>query len=267
MRVGFIYVTLLVWMLFTVAVPADEREPTASVYENTTTKNLQDSRKTAADQTASAPSSQTQDRETHPSVVKEPEKATIDNNHVAPVNSAEAGTHIKGEGDKSPSSTAPRDRRWIIRDPPPDSKTVKKAPVKSVKWKNSTQKERCENYLKELGGAFLKTRYYSIQGDSCACAEHADRFLSLQEKISQACPDKYLEYEGYSSRISRNMGWLKALGEKRCLGPNAVPGGQPGLKANQSPDTPPGSTKERMDPPPQTTGIHSKPAPVTPLSE
>lgn len=246
MRVRFIYVTLLVWMLFPVAVAADEREPSVSLYEITTNKNLQDSRKTAADQTASAPPSQTQDRETHPSVVKEPEKATLDDKHVAPVNSAETGTNIKGDGDKAPSSTTPRDRRWIIRAPPPDSKKVKKAPVKSVKWKNSTQKKRCENYLEKLGSAFLKTRYYSIQGDSCACAENADRFLSLRKKINQACPDKYLEYEGYSSRITRNIGWLKALGEKRCMGPNAVPRGQSELKAEQIPDSGPNPPDKRM---------------------
>ena len=144
-------------------------------------------------------------------------------------------TQSNDDKPQSPASTAPRDRRWIIRAPPPDSKKVKQAPAKSVKWKNSTQKKRCENDLEKLGSAFLKARYYSIQGDLCACAENADQFLSIYEKARKACPANYLQNEGYSSRITRNMGWLKALGKKRCMGPNVVPGVQPELKTDQIP--------------------------------
>lgn len=187
MRVGFVYVALLVWILSPVAIPADEREQSASG-GGITTKKI-------------------------------------------------------GDKPQSPSSTDPRDRRWITRTHPPDLKKVKKAPAKLVNWKNSTQKKRCENDLEKLDTAFFKARYYAIQGDSRACAENADQFLGIYEIIRKACPANYLENEGYSCRITRNMGWLKELGERRSMGPNVVPGVQPELKpelkTDQIPDTSP----------------------------
>lgn len=156
---------------------------------------------------------------------------------VSPAKSAETDATPTRDGlqPQSPPPPAVQDRRWIIRTPPPNSKKNRPAPVKPVKWKNDSQKKQCEAYIEGLSGVFLRARYYSIQGDSCACAENAGRFLSIREKIQAACPDHFLENEGYSERISRNMGWLKALGEKRCMGPKTGPEVKPKSTAGHHP--------------------------------
>ncbi|MFO7716770.1 hypothetical protein [Desulfosarcina sp.] len=114
-----------------------------------------------------------------------------------------------------------------------------------MKWRDDAQKKNCEATLENLRAAFLRARYYSIQGDSCACAENAALFLSIYEKAKPSCPENFLINEGYNDRITRNMGWLQVLGEKRCLGPGTAPDANAESKAAQNPETPHASTPQR----------------------
>ncbi len=204
-----------------------------------------------------------------PSAEQGGKNETIENQGVVPAKPAENAADVKGDKDKpqNPFSTVHQDRRWIIRTPPPDPKQVKRPPVKPTAWISGTQKKQCEDDLEKLRGAYTKARYYSIQGDSCACAENADQFLILYEKIRQACPDNYLQNEGYIRRITRNMGWLKSLGEKRCMGTSAVSRDQSKQKADQILDTSPKTNHNQMDNPPQPTGNHLEKPLVIPLKE
>ncbi|MDJ0783522.1 MAG: hypothetical protein QNJ22_16215 [Desulfosarcinaceae bacterium] len=145
-----------------------------------------------------------------------------------------------GQEDGKTGRLPPPNRRWIIKEPQLDPKKLKKAPERKVKWQNAAQQKRCEQYLKEIGSIFLKARYYSIQGDACACAEKADDFLELYQRTDGDCPDNYLEGEGYTLRIARNMRWLSELGQKQCIGSTAPP---PATKATapmkrRQPDAP-----------------------------
>ena len=216
-------------------IPADQQIPPVPLSGSNTEANSENaqSAEPAKIEQARGATSQTQK---HPSPT-EKTNSTIDNQRTSPANSAEPGTTSAVEGTQPQPSPTPavQDRRWIIRTPPPDSKKAKPAPVKPVKWTSDSQKKQCEKNLEQLRGAFLKARYYSIQGDSCACAENADHFLNIYEKAHAACPDHFLENEGYSNRITRNMAWLKALGEKRCLGPKTAPEAHPESTATHHP--------------------------------
>jgi len=115
---------------------------------------------------------------------------------------------------------------WIIKQKkltePPSPKTT----PPSFQWLNADQKSRCEQQAVEIREHFLKARYHSIQGDACTCAENAQKFLEAEKNIRSECPKGFLEQNGYSIRIVRNLKWLQELGSQRCLG--VVPeGGKP----------------------------------------
>ena len=96
----------------------------------------------------------------------------------------------------------------------------------SFQWLSADQKTRCEQQAVEIREHFLKARYHSIQGDACTCAENAQKFLEVEKAIRSKCPKGFLEQNGYSTRIVRNLRWLQELGTQRCLG--VVPeGGKP----------------------------------------
>ena len=81
---------------------------------------------------------------------------------------------------------------------------------------NETKKEACDACLKNLRALFLKTRHYSIQGASCETCDQAKSFLNLYEKCRTRCTEKFLEENGYTDRIVRNITYLEKLGRDRC---------------------------------------------------
>lgn len=85
-----------------------------------------------------------------------------------------------------------------------------------VKWKNESQKTKCNGYLASLKESFLKARYYSIQGVPCGTAEHARSFMTLIDQCKKDCPAEFLKKNGYTARIIRNLNWLEKLGSERC---------------------------------------------------
>jgi len=85
-----------------------------------------------------------------------------------------------------------------------------------IKWKNESQKTKCNGYLASLKESFLKARYYSIQGVPCGTAEHARSFMTLIDQCKRDCPDEFLKKNGYTARIIRNLSWLEKLGSERC---------------------------------------------------
>ena len=97
------------------------------------------------------------------------------------------------------------------------SKTKKQVQTpKAIKWDSEVQKETCTAYMKQLQDLFLKTRHYSIQGVPCQTAENAEAFLQLSDKCNSECPAGLIERSGYTSRIMRNIQFLKKLGNDRC---------------------------------------------------
>lgn len=266
MRIRLAILSLFFWIIYPMSIPADEQIPPVSPSGSISQANPDASQKAEPAKKEQAPDAHPQAKKNPSSAAQDDAKKTIGNQSV-PSTETDATPAVDGTKPQPSPTPAVQDRRWIIRTPPPDSKKAKPAPVKPVKWISDSQKKQCGEYLESLSGAFLKARYYSIQGDSCACAEHADRFLSIYEKSRMACPDNFLENEGYSDRITRNMGWLKALGEKRCMGPATAPGGQSKLKTAPPPDTPPEPTKKGMNSAPQPADNHEKPPLVSPLKE
>ncbi len=269
MRIRLAILSLFLWVSYPTSIPADEQIPPVSASESISQANPDALQKAEPAIKEQAPDAQPQAKKKTSSAAPDDAKKTTGKPSAPSAETSETGaaSPVDGMQPQTPPPPTVQDRRWIIRTPPPESKKARPAPVKKVKWISDTQKKQCDAYLERLGGAFLKARYYSIQGDSCACAENADRFLNIYEKCRKACPDNFMENEGYSERITRNMGWLKALGEKRCMGPATKPGGQSVLKTDTPSDTSPESTKKGKVNTPQPTGNHAKPAPVTPLKE
>lgn len=111
----------------------------------------------------------------------------------------------------------PKNRLWIIKNQKPDEIPTLKSLQEKLKWKNDRQKAECKAYVDQLKDCFLKTRYYSIQGDSCVTAQYAAACLKLTEQCRKDCPPGFLEAHGYSDRIIRNWGRLKILGKEGCL--------------------------------------------------
>ncbi|WP_372683636.1 hypothetical protein [Desulfosarcina sp.] len=229
MRIRLAILSLLFWVIYPISTLADEQTLPASPSGTISQANPDASQKAEPVKKEPALDEQPPATKNPSSAAADDGKKTMGNQGIPSTKSSEIGAASPVDGVKPQTSPTPtvQDRRWIIRTPPPTSKKAKSAPVKKVKWISDTQKKQCDADLERLSAAFLKARYYSIQGDSCACAEHADQFLNIYEKSRVACPDNFLENEGYSDRITRNMGWLKALGEKRCMGPTAAPEIQP----------------------------------------
>ena len=237
MRIRLAILSFFFWMIYPISIPADEQLPPASPSGSISQANPDTSQKAEPTKKEQAPDVQPKPKKNPSSDAQDDGNKTIGNQSVPSAKSADSEATSPVDGTKPQPSPTPtvQDRRWIIRTPPPESKKARPAPVKPVKWISDTQKKQCDGYLEKLSGAFLKARYYSIQGDSCACAENADQFLNIYENSRIACPDNFLENEGYSDRITRNMGWLKALGEKRCLGPKTAPEAHPESTATHHP--------------------------------
>jgi hypothetical protein len=115
---------------------------------------------------------------------------------------------------KLPKKTS-GNRRWLIKQRDGDWK-VKPSKSEPIKWASSRQQTQCEALLPTLRENFDKARYYSIQGDSCKTAAHANRFLDTYRICESQCPADYLKGLGYRDLIPRNMRRLVELGKGRC---------------------------------------------------
>ena len=92
-----------------------------------------------------------------------------------------------------------------------------KVDMEMIEWEDEAQKSRCSAYLAGLKDAFLKARYFSIQGIPCSTAENARAFMNLIDTCKNECPAGFLKNNGYTSRVIRNLSWLEKLGTDRCL--------------------------------------------------
>ena len=93
----------------------------------------------------------------------------------------------------------------------------KTKPAPGIKWESENQRTKCESYRQNLKDKFLRARYFSIQGDPCATAEHAKAFLDLMDTCTRECPKDFLKKTDYSDRTLRNIKLLHKHGSERCL--------------------------------------------------
>ena len=118
---------------------------------------------------------------------------------------------------KKTKRSAKEDRPWLIKEhPDKKSHTPQKKPV-PLKWKDDKQRLQCETLLKKLQKSLDKARTYSIRGDTCATARHANGFMDLADRCNKKCPDGFLKSNGYSEKIIQNVKVLSELGKKACL--------------------------------------------------
>ena len=90
-------------------------------------------------------------------------------------------------------------------------------PEPAIRYESKTQREKCESYRQNLKDRFLKARYFSIQGDPCATAEHAKAFVGLVDACPKECPKDFVKKAGFSDRTLRNIKLLYKHGSERCL--------------------------------------------------
>jgi hypothetical protein len=120
-------------------------------------------------------------------------------------------------GLKKTKRSAKEDRPWLIKEHPNQkSDTPLKKPA-TLKWENDAQRLQCETLLKKLQKSLEKARTYSIRGDTCATARHANGFTDLADRCNKECPDGFLKSNGYSEKIIQNVKVLSELGKKACL--------------------------------------------------
>lgn len=98
-----------------------------------------------------------------------------------------------------------------------EQSTGKEKPEPAIKYESETQREKCESYRQNLKDRFLKARYFSIQGDPCATAEHAKAFVGLVDACPKECPKDFVKKAGFSDRTLRNIKLLYKHGSERCL--------------------------------------------------
>lgn len=113
--------------------------------------------------------------------------------------------------------TRPPDRTWIMKMRPQGKKKPQKGMQEPIQWNTEEQNARCQVLLGPLKETFRKTRYYSIQGDNCSTAKHAKAFLELVEDCRGQCPENFLEKNGYTVTLIRNMSVLHELADKLCI--------------------------------------------------
>ena len=107
------------------------------------------------------------------------------------------------------------DRRWIIKE---SGTTAPPAtPEIEVKWESEDQERRCSSLIETMRNAFTGARYHSIRGDACRTARFSSMFLNEAEACRKECPEGFLERNGYTERIVRNVSVLLELGRKRCM--------------------------------------------------
>lgn len=150
-----------------------------------------------------------------PAATADTVKTTVDKKEVKA-----AGPKKTSNADKSLKKTkgsAKEDRPWIIKEHPTEKSHTPKKNLTPVKWENDEQRLQCETLLRKLQKTLGKARTYSIRGDTCATARHADGFLNLEKRLRNECPEGFLENNGYSEKIIQNVKVLSELGKKACL--------------------------------------------------
>lgn len=120
-------------------------------------------------------------------------------------------------GLKKTKRSAKEDRPWIIKEHPNKKSDIPKKKPVPLKWENDAQRLQCETLLKKLQKSLGKARTYSIRGDTCATARHANGFMDLTDRCNKECPDGFLKSNGYSEKIIQNVKVLSELGKKACL--------------------------------------------------
>lgn len=135
-----------------------------------------------------------------------------------PEKEAKTAAHPSGKKEKKEQKIElPIDNPWILnrQEPIPPHGA---APQPSFEWQSDEQEGRCNEYAARAKTSFVSARYYSIQGDSCVCAQHAAEFQTMVDKAGKECPRDFFLKLGYSSRIVKNIAWLEKLGKERCFG-------------------------------------------------
>ena len=141
---------------------------------------------------------------------------TEEKREVTGVGQGGSGVTVSSQAGGAPESETRADRRWIIKESGTTSPPVK-APELGETWDNEAQESRCTALVDTLRSSFANARYHSIRGDACRTAQYASKFLETAEACRMDCPQGYLERSGYTERITRNVGILLQLGEKRCM--------------------------------------------------
>ncbi len=146
-----------------------------------------------------------------------PQKAAATNGQktVKAVDPTKSSKALTGLNKAKP--TAEEDRPWLIKERNAKKSDTAAKPPAPLKWKDDAQQLHCKTQLKELQKTLGKARTYSIRGDTCATAKHADGFLDLAGRLKTECPDGFLESNGYSEKITQNLKVLSELGKKACL--------------------------------------------------
>lgn len=216
MRVSFIVVMVIGVVVLGLAAPDSSlgSEPDVKVTvkketpENQRNLDQPDQKEATATEVKNSPGDK-------PAATADTVKTTVDKKEVT------AGEPKKpSNADKSLKKTkgsAKEDRPWIIKEHSTKKSDPPKKKPAPVKWENDEQRLQCETLLKKLQKTLGKARTYSIRGDTCATARHADGFLKLEKRLRNECPEGFLENNGYSEKIINNVKVLSELGKKACL--------------------------------------------------
>ena len=216
MRVSFIGVMVIGVVVLGLAAPNSSlgSEPDVKVTvkketpENQRNLDQPDQKEAAATEVKNSPGDK-------PAATADTVKTTVDKKEVKagePKKSSNADKSLK-----KTKGSAKEDRPWIIKEHSTKKSDPPKKKPAPVKWENDEQRVQCDTHLKELRKSLIKARTYSVRGDTCATAKHADSFLNLTKRCKNECPDGFLEINGYSEKIIKNVTVLLELGKKACL--------------------------------------------------
>lgn len=157
------------------------------------------------------------DHKTEPAKDKGTEKAPPKGDRDK-VKSDDTKKPLKAANDvKGAKGDAKEDRPWTIKTRDRGKSGIPEKKANLLQWKSEAQRVQCDTHLKELRKSLSKARTYSVRGDTCATAKHADSFLNLTKRCKNECPDGFLEINGYSEKIIKNVTVLLELGKKACL--------------------------------------------------
>ncbi len=205
MRNSLFFATILILTLTIVIVEPTHAgdKPAANANEGTAAKSAQ----------AAAP--RTEDYGQTPDAAGKTQSTT------ASAEKTDAAAKKAIKSDTNTSSPDPN-RRWIIRQRNYAGAKATPAKRKPLQWDGKSQQTQCAKYEHQLSAHFDQARYYSIQGDRCKTARYAHEFIEAAAICQSACPKDFLEYNGFSDEVLRNMHQLEALGTESCLGKSAV---------------------------------------------
>lgn len=204
MRNSLFFATILILALTLAIVEPTHAgdKPAANANEGTAAKN------------APAAAPRTEDKGQTPDAAGKTQNAT------SSAGKTDAAAKKAIENDKNMSPPDPS-RRWIIRQRSYAGAKASPAKRKPLQWDSKSQQTQCAKYERQLSAHFDQARDYSIQGDRCKTARYAHEFIEAAAICQSACPKDFLEYNGFSDEVLRNMHQLEALGKESCLGKSA----------------------------------------------